>query len=277
MIDSNIHLIKVKDQGYNSPDYIHNEISKKYNEIDSDTFKKKLADIDKKLQNNNIEKALLYCFDDKWYLHKWFPVTFPKSIIPGMLLDVDLDLDTIKKKLKILKEHGFYFLKLLPYEQKIFRNKYAKIIEIAKIVEKEGMILTICAAYGSRYVYKTNGVEIAAEVLNHGIKSPIIISHGGMPKVFDVMSLMLEYENLHMDISFTLPYWQGSRIIDDYAFTLKKMDYKRVLYGSDYPYVDFKESYKVFLEFVNNYLISEDKKNDILKNNFNKLLRQIDY
>ena len=82
------------------------------------------------------------------------------------------------------------------------------------------------------------------------------------------MSIALDYEDIFLDLSFSLKFWWGSSVIKDYAFVLKKLEFKRCFYGSDYPYVDFDESIRVFLKFAEKYVFSEDVQESILYRNF---------
>jgi len=117
-------------------------------------------------------------------------------------------------------------------------------------------------------LYRTNGVELAFKIKEMYPDIPIILAHGGGPRVFDAMSLMNEYDDVYMDLSFSLKYWWNSSVIDDYAFALRKLKGKNVLYGSDYPYVSFKDSYNYFAFFakIKNIIYTED----ICYNNFKK-------
>ena len=273
MIDAHIHLLEIKHEGYNSPDYIINQIGKKFNSMSKNEMQKLVLELSKSIDKRQIQKAVLYILDKNWHKHNWFPVEFPENILPGVLIDPFLK--ERETKLDELMENNIKFLKILPYEQHIFREKYEGILGFAKEVKKRNMVLTICCAYGSRYLYKTNGVDLVSYLLNSGIDSPIIMAHGGMTRVFDAMSLMLEFPNLYMDLSFTISYWWNSRIIDDYRFVLEKMDYERIFYGSDYPYVSIEDSIDYFNRFCAYCTMKEKDIDKIKSNNFRKMLTKI--
>ena len=271
MIDANLHLIKIKDRGYNSPDYILKNIKNIIKSKDLKEINELIKVLSNKITNKGFSQGLVYVFDEEWFENNWYSIKFPDNLIPGVLFDPLSE--GIDKKLNILKENNINFLKILPYEQHIFKNNYDNVLYLAKKMEKRDMILTVCCAYGSRYLHKTNGVELVSYLVNNGIESPIIMAHGGMVKVFDAMSLMLEFPNLYMDISFTLPYWWGSSVIRDYAFTFEKLKYERIFYGSDYPYINFKKSMKYFNKFCKKYNIDEKAVDKILYDNFKNLLK----
>jgi predicted TIM-barrel fold metal-dependent hydrolase len=273
MFDSNMHLLKIEDEGLNSPDDIIEQLNKKFNTMTKKEIRNELIHLSEKMTYNQIKKGLIYILDENWEQHDLFPMNFPNNIIPGVVIDpfsnnLDIQLDK-------LKESNIRFLKILPYEQHIFKEDYQEVVEFAKKVEERNMILTVCCAYGSRYLYKTNGVELVSSLLNEGIDSPIIMAHGGMLKVLDAMSLMLEFPNLYMDISFAISYWWDSRVLDDYAFALRKLNYQRVFYGSDYPYVDLETSLDYFQKFCEKYNLNSIEKNKVLHENFKIFLDKI--
>jgi len=208
------------------------------------------------LDRNGISKALVYLNDGI------IPKERPDNIILGTTINYLSDVKKAYKK-------GIRIIKMLPYEQRITLNKLNdEYYKSMKFMQKHGMILSMCSTYGSKLLYKTNGLQLAFAVKEDFPDIPIILAHGGGPRVFDAMTLMLEYPDVYMDLSFSLKYWWESSVIDDYAFALRKLKGKNVLYGSDYPYVSFAESLNYFLYFakVKNIIYTED----ICYNNFKK-------
>lgn len=272
IIDANIHLLKITSEGYNSPNKIKTLIDQKFDNM----TEREISDLIKKtkinMKNNKISESILYILYNNLYKKNLKNLCLDNELNYGVLLD--LNDPNYKKTLKTYKENNINFIKLLPYELKLLKKDYKKVLTISNEIQKNNMILTICGAYGSRYVYDTNGVELAAFLLNNNYTSPIIIAHGGMTRVFDTMSLMLEFPNLYMDTSFTLNYWKGSRIWDDYNFVFKKLNYERIFYGSDYPYVSFEDSIEVFNEFCDYYELNHQEKENILKSNFQNFVKK---
>lgn len=259
MIDSHVHLFRDGEKG--NVFYRGNSKQILQNLMDNLTIK---------LEEENIDKCLLYINDQDWFHTPYFDINIPKKIIIGAI--VNPFWENIDEKLDLLLKKNIKILKLLPYEQVILREHYCNVLELARKIEDRNMVLTVCCSYGSKYVFDTNGVELVSYLLNHGIKSPIIMAHGGMAKIFEAMSLMMDYNNLYIDISFTLDYWWKSSVIDDYAFAIEKLNYDRIFYGSDYPYVSFCDSYEVFSKFCSMYKINDRDKEKILSINFEKFI-----
>lgn len=220
------------------------------------------------MQNNNINKALLYLIDDDDFKENNFKLNFGENIIVSVAIDPRKA--AIESDICDLKESGVRLLKLLPYEQQILYKDFDMVCDFAKTAEKYGMMLCICGSYGSKDVYNTNGVELAAKILKNGFNRPLIIAHGGMVRQLDTASLMREYDNLFIDTSFTIKYWWGSHVIEDFRFVMEMFDYDRIFYGSDYPYHSFEESMKYFNMFCDKYQVTQENKNKLLYKNFEK-------
>lgn len=225
------------------------------------------------MEENGIEKAVLIDIDEDWYFYNRHKREFGSSIIPCFLLN-PFD-DQAEIKLSELKKQGVRFVKYLPYEQNIYREDYGRALDLAYKIEKEDMVLIVCAAYGSENIYRTNGVELTEYLLRNGIKMPIIVAHGGMPKIIDLFALMCQYDNVYFDLSFSLQYWWDSSVVMDYAYVVKKLNYERVFYGSDYPYVSQNVSLEYFDLFCSQYHIDEKNKAKMLSLNFENLLNKI--
>lgn len=250
IIDSHVHL-------YPEPD-----LDKEFNILES-AINPLFIQLSNQLKLNNILHAVVYILDKNVLYYNY---EIPQNLTVSCTLGVH---DTYMKDIEQAYKKKIKIIKILPYDQEITRNKYSNILEIAEYAEEKGMILTICSTYGSKLIYDTNGIELAI-LLKKKIDIPLILAHGGASKVIDAMSIALDYENIYLDLSFSLKYWWGSSILKDYAFALKKLNCERIFYGSDYPYVSFNDSLNFFLNFVKKYNFSETEKEQFLFENFNR-------
>lgn len=225
-----------------------------------------IAELKNAMQEKDISRGILYLIDEQDYMDRNFALDFGDSLIPAIALDPrDPSID---RKLEDIRSCGVKIVKLLPYEQQIFHKDFDAVYDYAQKVQARGMILTICGSYGSKDVYRTNGVELAAAVLQAGFENPLIVAHGGMVRQLDTHSLMCEYPNLYMDISFTIPYWWGSHVIEDLHFVMEKSNYERIFWGSDYPYHSFEEELEYFERFCKTYGVSRKNREKLLCGNF---------
>lgn len=226
----------------------------------------------KTMWEHNITRAVLYLISDRDYEKENYLLDFGTNIIPSIMLNPK---DTqIDQKLMTLKKSGIKMLKLLPYEQQLFYEDYDRVCDYAMKVQEQDMILTVCGSYGSKDVYRTNGVELAARILAAGFQNPLIIAHGGMVRLLDTHSLMCEYPNLFIDISFTIPYWWGSHVIEDLNFVIQRAKYERVFWGSDYPYHSFEDEIHYFELFCKKFQISPQNRDKLLSGNFEKFYEE---
>ena len=136
------------------------------------------------------------------------------------------------------------------------------------------MALTICGAYGSKDIYATNGVDLAERILHEGFQNPLIIAHAGMVRILDAFSLMREYQNLYVDISFTIPFWWGSHVIQDLYFVAQNMNFERIFWGSDYTNHSFEEALAKFDLFCKKYQISDENRKKMLEENFSRFYQE---
>jgi len=217
-----------------------------------------LQALSKTLKEQNIEKALVYVLKDD----------VPCNVIPENMI-VSKAVTTISgtRFLNMFSKYKIKGIKFLPYEQEITRDKFMKYWSIAQTAQEKGYFLTICSTYGSKLLYETNGVELAYHI-RKDIDIPIILAHAGGARIFDAMNLAKEYDNVFLDLSFSLQYWWGSTVIQDIAFAINKLDGYQVFYGSDYPCVSFKDSMWFFNYFADRYGISKPDKERILYDNF---------
>ncbi len=226
------------------------------------------------LVQHGISRAVLHMIYDGDISAGRYKLDFGNEIVPSCMLDPRTPEKLLCQQLSDLRTHHVRLLKLLPYEQHILREDYPRTAGFAELAQEHGMALTIDASYGSRDLYNTNGVELAAYILERGFTNPLIIAHGGMVRVLDTFSLMREYDDLYMDISFTLPFWRGSSVIQDYAFVLKSLSFARTFYGSDYPYYSFEDSMKAFQWFCETYQFSPTEQEKLLHSNFEAFERK---
>jgi predicted TIM-barrel fold metal-dependent hydrolase len=98
-------------------------------------------------------------------------------------------------------------------------------------------------------MYRANGVHLGHEMAQL-VDSPVILTHGGGPRILDAVASADVLSNVYLDASFSLMYWEGSSLIKDYAFGYRKLGADRWLWGSDRPYVKQLNSFKRASNFL---------------------------
>jgi len=66
-------------------------------------------------------------------------------------------------------------------------------------------------------------------------EAKIILCHAGGFHFMDALAVVVANDNAYLEISATLPYFQGTPFEDQFMFALKQAGPHRVIYGSDHP------------------------------------------
>lgn len=137
------------------------------------------------------------------------------------------------------------------YLQCIEEKDFKSVLETCKIAEQLGLIICIDGSYGTSKMYTYPNMKLACFIADYITKTKIVIVHSGGYNIINAMWLALDKENVWLDTSFSLPYYIGSSLEADFAFAYKKMNYQKVVFGSDHPYISFQQAldnHKSFFE-----------------------------
>jgi predicted TIM-barrel fold metal-dependent hydrolase len=88
-------------------------------------------------------------------------------------------------------------------------------------------------------------------------KTKIILAHSGGSRILDALLVAKANSNVYLDLSYSLLYYQGSSVLGDFLFAVKKIGAQRVIYGSDYPEVGIVESFEKVGEILDGLFIHE--------------------
>ena len=149
----------------------------------------------------------------------------------------------IKKYITSLKENKINAIKFHPYFQKIHTKYFDKCIEFSKLAEHSNIPILIDASYGGKNIYNIKNLELVVEIAKKVRNVPIVILHSGGIKILEAFLIAEQFENIFLDTSFSVNYYQNFRLLEDYKDVYKKLGSKRIIYGSDFPYCDIRSSY----------------------------------
>ena len=198
-------------------------------------------------------------FNNFFLLHK-------KSKYISFVYLPNLNSKKLDKQIIHVKRLGFKGIVLHPYLQKIDNKFNKKIRGIAKLCEQHNLFICVCAAYGSKNIYNVYPLNVVAELANN-FSGKIIIVHSGGLKILEAMLLAESFSNIYLDTSFSLFYWKNSNIERDFAYSFKKIGSKKILFGSDHPFVDLDKSIIFHKYFFKKYKFSKyDIENVFYKN-----------
>jgi len=167
---------------------------------------------------------------------------------------IDFRHKNLEEYLSNVVRSGVKAIKFHPYIQKISKDDYSLVYKACQIIEDSGLIICVDASYGSTGMYKYNNLDLVCFLSDLVKNTPIIILHSGGARCFDAMLIALEKNNVYLETSFSLPFYQGSSVEADLAFVYQKVGAERILYASDYPMIGtIVDSSTAMLNFLDKY------------------------
>lgn len=165
----------------------------------------------------------------------------PSTLFFSALLDPRQE--DAREKLQRAANAGFRALKIHPYLFDLSVDEGDRCLDLAEAAASQGLATIVDASYGTLDVFNVNGVELVAELAKEVSSAPLVIAHGGGPRILEAMAVANAAENVYLDYSFSLDYWEGSSVPRDFRYVLGKLGGGKVMYGSDFPHVD-PETYR---------------------------------
>lgn len=200
--------------------------------------------------------------------------TAAKAIIPEVSYSalIDFRMDDVRTYVERAHAMGAVGIKFHAYHQQISDNYFQAILGVCQVAEEHNMMISIDASYGTTKMYAHDNLKLACHVADHITKVPIVLLHIGGARVFEAMLIAHEKQNVFIESSFSLGYYEGSSIPQDAAFAFRKIGIERVLYGSDYPYVSMEESMRVHTDFYSRFGFTDSEIEKMLYRNASDLI-----
>lgn len=174
------------------------------------------------------------------------------------------------KQLQDLNSSGIDAVKFHCYFQSITESDFSDVLTMAIAAANLHMPIFIDTSYGSLGMYQNDNLKLASYLLEKIDNVPIVLLHSGGARVLEAHLLADACPNAYLETSFTLPYYLGSSVERDLAFSYKKLS-EKVVYGSDFPYVEMDKSIKTFHKFMQNWDFTEQQIDNILNTNSTKI------
>jgi predicted TIM-barrel fold metal-dependent hydrolase len=198
-----------------------------------------------------------------------------RQILPGSKFTALISISSPQgaERIKLLKNAGIDSIKFHCYVQNITDKDFLSVMELAKVAESLGMPIFIDTSYGSVGMYCNDNLKLAAFLLKEISSVPVVLLHSGGARVLEAFLLADACPNVYLETSFSLPFYLGSSVEKDLAFAYKKFP-ERVIYGSDFPYVSFTESYEKFLFFTDKWKFTQSQIDGFMIQNVNKVFSE---
>ena len=166
---------------------------------------------------------------------------------------------------------GIDCIKFHSYNQNISEADFTEIVKICQYAEAKGVMICIDTSYGTSKMFVYDNLKLACFIADFVTKIPIVLLHSGGKRVIEAMLLADDKKNIFLDTSFSLPYYLNSSIETDFAYVYRKIGSKRVLYGSDAPYVNIHKNIETTIAFLEKHRFSQQEIEDILFHNAQNL------
>ncbi|MDD5433311.1 MAG: amidohydrolase family protein [Candidatus Pacebacteria bacterium] len=231
-----------------------------------------LITLSQKVEASNLEKGL-GIFLDTNLLAKENPLHIISGLKQSGKIDnlefaamIDFRSSQAKGQAKKAKEQGFLAIKFHPILQKMKDEDYEKAKDLAAEASSLGLIIIIDTHETGAKSYPYDSLRFANFILP-SIKTPVILAHSGGIKTLEACVLALDFPNVYLETSFSIPFWLGSSIEQDLNFCFKKVGSNRIIFGSDFPYQDTEKSQKEAVSFFERHGFSQvDIENIMFKN-----------
>lgn len=155
-------------------------------------------------------------------------------------------------RLKEIKDKGYIGIKLHPRIGQFILDNPSLPYVIDKANEL-GLVVMLCTYFYSNEVSMlANNVERLGDMLlKVDSQSKVILLHGGVVRLLDMMELVRSFPNTLLDLSLTLCKYAGSSLDLDIQFLFKSFD-RRVCIGSDHPEIRLSQVRERFNQFAAN-------------------------
>ncbi len=246
--DSNIHLYNYKtDLSDNSSKKVSNNLDFEKN-LTEKKIKFFLANFKNELKKNKLLKYdyNLMIFDQDILSKKINLKNLLKDIKSKTVLgnfktkNINLYIDKfINSKINAIKFHRYF--------QNIQDKDIDKCLKLVRKIDKLKIPILIDTSYGTDKMYSHDNLEFAIEILKNTKNTKVVLLHSGSLKVMEAFLIACKFENVIFDTSFSLDYFKKFKIMDDFIQVYSKLGANRIIFGSDFPYINLKSSIKNFL------------------------------
>lgn len=155
-----------------------------------------------------------------------------------------------EKRLQEIKQKGYVGIKLHPRIGRFTLDNQALPFIIDKANEL-GLVVMLCTYfYSSEVSMMSNNIERLGDMLLKVNKeSKVILLHGGVVRLLDMMEVVRSFPNTLLDLSLTLCKYAGSSLDMDIQFLFQSFD-RRVCIGSDHPEIKLSQVRERFEYFA---------------------------
>lgn len=225
-----------------------------------------------KLTSYKINFALaMYDFEKTYKNRKFFQANCKrfKNLIPVAFLR---NITNVKKEINNIIKLKYKFIKIHPRILKRPLNDEKFYVKIFKELNNTNLTILWCTFDGwKKTANDINQLNFISKLINLTKKNKIILMHGGGPNIIKYYEKFRFLKRVYLDLSYTLTHYFGTSVEKDIIFLMKKFD-QRLIVGSDFPTISFKNYLKALNEVIRKSKINKNKRENILYKNLDKII-----
>jgi len=228
------------------------------------------------MDNAGLERAVVVALAD--YIENEFVLSecikHSDRLIPGASINPIKykNLNDASVQIKAIFEKGDYkILKLHPRLHKYDLSDFRFLHILNEVVEnkiKVNIWLDTLLRYPGAII-RTSPIDAIRRVLEQFPSINFVLLHACGPEILNLAESIRGYNNVLIDVSYTMHRFIGSSVALDLSFLFDKLD-KKIIFGSDFPEVSIMQALDDFTLLSKS--ISLEKQNIILCNNLLTLL-----
>ena len=225
------------------------------------------------LDNASIDKAVLLPIEG--FIGNDFIVEvcqkYPQRFIGFVSVNPLQGQEAIRKLERYIIQFGLRGLKLHPRLQRFQPLCYEVISLLEKVAELDIPVVFDTFPSSSHLLIKDTLPLVYDELARKVPEAKIILAHSGGYRLLDAMAVAKSNANIYLDISYSPLYYEGSSIVNDFEFVIRKVGAHRVTYGSDYPEIRIAVSYNQVSKILRNF--SQEERRSIFGGTIARLLK----
>ncbi|MCB9036085.1 MAG: amidohydrolase [Lewinellaceae bacterium] len=193
---------------------------------------------------------------------------YSDSLMPSDTISLIFDYKNHFEYIKnLVEERTINALKIHSRIQKIRLFDYDKLYDRFQIIANKDLPVIIDSFYyGSDYEVQPNMAK-SIEMIKMFPNTKFIIAHAGGIKVMEYFLHMKNLENVYFELSLSLAYLRYASVFQDYKALLKFGNYDKILFGTDYPFINPKQQLSTFLHIAKELKIPDKDLQKILYDN----------
>lgn len=190
-----------------------------------------------------------------------------RTLLPGLVTWMaDFRHPQVLEQLEVAWAAGVRSVMFQSYLQKITPADSPDVLRVARFVAARNGLICVDTSYGTSRMYAYDNLHLAA-FLSECITTPMVLIHAGGLRILEAMLLADLQPNIYLETSFSVDYYRGSSIAQDFAFAFRKLGAQRILYGSDFPYVEPTQAAAQMQQYLEEHRFSSAEQAAIMGEN----------